>query len=81
MISMIVFGAMILLYFAEGVDPELVAEVSNARPRSENSRVNDLILMNSCIIFAIGFFHNYVDSIVYRMRDPLVRKHIGPLIL
>ena len=79
--SIVVFGGLILFYFFNQGDPEATRVIRQERTLSTHGGYNVLVLLSSAFIFSIGFIHHYVDSIIYQMRDPLIRKHIGPLVL
>lgn len=81
LLSIVVFGGLILFYFFNEGDPEATRLIRQERTLDSQGGYSALVLFSSAFIFSIGFIHHYVDSIIYQMRNPLIRKHIGPLVL
>lgn len=81
MASMAAFGPLIFVYYQFADDPVSSVIAAQSRMPQSAAEKDTIILILSAFIFAISFLHNYVDSVIYRMRDPMVRQHIGPLVL
>lgn len=81
MSSMAAFGPLVFAYYRFAEDPVSSVIAAQARMPQSDAERNTAILLLSAVVFAVGFLHNYVDSVIYRMRDPIVRRHIGPLVL
>lgn len=81
MTSMAAFGPLIFVYYQFADDPVSSVIAAQSRMPQSDIQKDTVILVLSAFIFAISFLHNYVDSVIYRMRDPVVRQHIGPLVL